>query len=1064
VIAFLSMRLLGAYVVTLDHRAVESFATNKERALLAYIAVEARRPHHRDELAALLWPELPAEQARNNFRVTLHRLRKALDHPGVEVIRATRETVGFHPQVEVEVDACVLARQLEEVRQHDHRDRLCHECHALLAAAAELYQGAFLAGFTLDGSPAFDEWIRLEQEWLHLRVLDALEKLAAYHQRRGQIELAQKYAYRQIEMEPWRETAHRQLMHSLACAADYSAALAQFARCRDILSEELGVEPSAETVRLYEAILAARETHFPSLPAASDPLIGREEALSHIIDELADPACRLLTLVGQGGVGKSRLALEVARKLRAAFLHGVCYVPLSSVDSVEGLVDAIAHTAGYTFQDGRDRRAEILGYLANKEMLLVLDNFEQLVDELTPLPDLLARAPSLKLLVTSLVRLHLKDETALELQGLAVPEPGVQENIDQYGAVKLFIETARKTQPRFALPPETSASVLELCRFLSGMPLSIELAASWSRLLTPQEMLARLRLSLDFLESRASDAPLRQSSMRASFEYSWALLNHQEQGALMKLSIARGGFTVEAAQAITGASLPTLTALVDRSLVWQVLPAGRLDLHEMLRQFAGDKLDKAGESSAVHSSHSAYFLDLLCRLGQDAIGGDRQLIALQTLDADIDNIRAAWRWAIENPGYERLREATPLLALVLRYSGRVEQGERLFREAADTLNSRHDEDSKRLLGQVMARQAEFAASLLRFSEAVKLLEHSLATARCAGVRKEIAYCLGRLGDALLRQGDPHRARTVLEEALEIAYITGAQHTQIHALIALHDILILEGEQVQAIRLARQLLAVCRKTGDQYSLSNALYRLAVNSCYLGEYEAGKRYFEECLAIGRQLNDPSYYISTYQTALALFATRVDGAYDEAGALAERSLALARSINHPASVSMALLALADVACWQERYAEAVRRAEEGLQILAPGGDSEMMHFGRNVLSLALCGLGACEDARNEICQALQRTRFHTPKDLLLFHLAGMALVLTHEGDHERATELYALTASQHANPPAWLDKLPLHINARNALKTELPAEIFDRAWKLGEAGDLHEALRTVLSTYCV
>lgn len=1062
-IAFLSVRLLGAYVVTLDQRAVESFATDKERALLAYLTVEAGRPHHRDELAALLWPDLPADKARNNFRVTLHRLRKALDHPGVEVIRATRETVGFHPQVEVQADAGVLARQLEEVRQHEHRERLCHDCHALLAAAAELYQGAFLAGFALDGSPAFDEWLRLQQEWLHLRVLEALEKLAAYHQRRGEVELAQKYAYRQLEMEPWRETAHRQLMHSMACAAGYSAALAQFARCRAILSAELGVEPGAETVRLYEDILVARAAHCRPLPAASAPLIGREEALAHTIDKLADPACRLLSLVGQGGVGKSRLALEVARKVRAAFLHGVCYVPLTSVDSLEGLVDAIAHTAGYPLQGGRDRRTEILGYLAYKEMLLVLDNFEQLVDERALLPDLLAHAPSLKLLVTSRVRLHLQDETVLELQGLDVPEPQVQEDVEQAGAVKLFIARARTAHPRFALSPESRASVLELCRFLSGMPLAIELAASWSRLLTPQEMLARLRHSLDFLECPASDAPQRQRSMRASFEYSWALLDDQEQDALMKLSLARGGLTVAAAEAITGASLRTLTALVDRSLVWQVLPAGRLELHELLRQFARDKLDQAGASPAVYRSYSAYFLDLLCRLGQDVLGGDRQLTALQTLTADIDNILLAWRWAIENQDYQRLREAIPLLALVLRYSVRADQGERLFRQAADTLMSRADEDSQRLLGQVMARQAELAARQTRFSEAVNPLERSLALARSAGVQEEIAFCLGRLGTALLRSGEPHRARTVLEEALEIGSRIGDRHTQIHALIALHDILILEGEQVQAIRLARQLLAVCRETGDQYSLGDAIYRLGVNSCYLGDYEAGKRYFEECLAIDRQLRGHDF-IGVSHAALALFATRVEGAYEEAHALAEQSLAFARSINYPASMSMALIALADVACWQERYAEAMRRAEEGLQILAPGGDSEMAHFGRNVLSLALCGLGDYEEARNEICQALQRTRFHTPKDLLLSHLAGMALVLTHEGDYERAAELYALAASQRAGPPAWLEKLPLHVNARNILRAALPAAIFDRAWRRGEAGDLHEALRSILTRYCL
>lgn len=1062
VIALLTIRFLGTYLVSFDKRPVESFSTDKERALLAYLAVEAAQPLRREELATLLWPDLPTGKARNNFRVTLHRLRKALSHSDADVIKATRETVGLNPQVNVQIDVNLLMRKLEKVGKHNHQNRLCHECHVRLTEAADLYRGAFLAGFALDGSPAFNDWVRRKREWLHLRLLDALDKLATYHQRRGQLEPAQEYAYRQIEMEPWRESAHRQLMRSLACAGNYNTALVQFDKCRETLSEELDVKPTGETVRLYEAIMAARETHFRALPVAPGPLIGRDEALTDIVEQLADPACRLLTLVGPGGVGKSRLALELAQRLSAAFLHGVCYVPLSSVDSIEGLFDAIARAAQYPYQDGRDPRAELLDYLANKEMLLVLDNFEQLVNERELLSQLLSSAPELKLLVTSRVRLNLNDETTVELQGLAVPEHDGTQNIEQYGAVKLFMEKAKEAHPQFELSPEARASVLQLCRFLSGMPLSIELAASWSRLLTPQETLDRIRQNPDFLESPASDAPDRHRSMRASFEHSWALLEGQEQDALMTLSISRGGLTVEAAKEITGASLHTLSSLVDHSLLWHDVSAERLDMHELLRQFAGDKLTQANKVDAERRSHSAYYIDLLCRLGEDVNGGEQQLAALETIDADIDNIRLAWHWAIENQTYDRLQEAVAVLAQAFRYSSRAEEGERLFRQAADLLRSRTDEDSVRLRGQIMARQADFARELLRYDEAFHLLERSLQTARRAKAQAEIAFCLRVRGRCLFELGKVGQAKPVLEESLEIAAATGARQTQIRALIGLHGIAILEGQLNRAAHLARRQLALCQQTGDKFSLYIVIFRLGANNVFRGDYEEGRRYLEESLTLGRQLDDPAR-ISESQGALALYATRIEGAYEEARALAEKSLALARSINDPGCTTRALVALGDVACWHERYDEALRRAEESLQITATRGESELIHLGRNVLSLALCGLGAYEDAKSEICKALRLTGLHTPEFILLSHLAGMALLLTHEEDYERVIELYALTASYHAHPPAWQTKLPIHVNARNELRAKVPPDIFSRAWKRGEERDLEDALKSVLSKYC-
>ena len=1058
----LSLRLLGTFSVSLDGRRVETFSSNKERALLAYLMVEADRPHPRNQLTTLLWPDLPPDKARNNFRVTLHRLRQTVEHPNAAVIRATRETVGINPDVDVQVDANVLAQKLEAVRQHNDGSGPCPACHVRLTRAVELYGGPFLAGLTLDGSQPFEAWVRHKREWHHLRVLDALAKLVQYHRWRGDSELAQEYAYRQVALEPWRERAHRQLILTLACNGDYSAALAQFEACRQILANELGVDPSSKTMDLHERVMAARETHFRPLPNASAPLIGREQELAQLIERLADPTCRLLTLVGPGGVGKSRLALAVARKQKTAFLHNICYVPLAAVDSTDGLVGAIVRAADYRFQNQGGRRAELLSYLEEKELLLVLDNFEHLVSERELLSELLASAPEMKALVTSRVRLNLKEEQVVELQGLTYPEQDRIEELESYGSVKLFLDRAKKAQPRFELSSETAPSVSQLCRYLAGMPLAIELAAAWSRVLTPQQTLAHIRQSLGFLESSAPDIPDRHRSIRASFEHSWALLDKSDRDGLMKLSLFRGGFTVEAAREVAGASLHTLLSLVDHSLLWHDGSAGRLDMHELLRQFAKDKLHQTEQTYATQDAHSAYYLGLLCRLGEQVKGGKRQVEALDTIDAEFENVRAAWRWAVENRAYERLQDAIDTLYLALRYRNRREEGELMFRRAASLLESRADAGSKRLLGPIRARRAAFLSSLLHSEEALRLLEHSLAAARQRGARAEIAFCLQVMGTALFMRDGPRKARPMLEETLAIAEAIDARWIQIRSLLILHDVVMLEGRHREGIQLARKLLARCRETDDRMSFSEALYKLGVNKCYIGRYEAGKRHLEESLAVRRQLKD-SGGVSLSQAALALYATRVEGDYRKARTLSENSLAVGRSLTQPAVMSMSLVALSDVACWQERYREAARRAEESLQITAQRGDSELILFGRDALALALCGLGAYRDAKRQICQALRISLFYKPQALTLALLAGMALILAQEGDLAQSIELHALATTHPARLPAWTERLPLYANFRAELEENVSPEVFARAWGRGKERDLEEAVTGITARNC-
>lgn len=944
----LSLRTLGTFAVSMDGRRVEGFATDKERALLAYLAVEDDRPHRRDELAALLWPDLPAGKARNNFRVTLHRLRQAVNGPEMDVVRATRETVSLSPDVDVHVDANELAQKLEAVHGHGDENVLCPECHRRLTEAAGLYRGAFLAAFNLDGSRPFNDWVRPQREWYHLRVLEALEKLATYHQRRGESEAAQRYAHRQIEIEPWREKAHRQLMRALACAGEYSAALARFDACRRILAEELGVEPSEKTARLYDRIRAARETEFRPLPIASGPLIGREEELAQLKERLANPAYRLLTLVGPGGAGKSRLALEVARQQTAACLHGVCYVPLSAVDSAERLVRAIARAANYRFESRSDRRPELLGYLQQKEMLLVLDNVEHLLDKHLldkhlldehlldeHLPDarellqaLLAEAPGLKVLVTSRVRLNLKEESVFALRGLALPEREGAEGDDPVGAVRLFVERAKEAHPGFELSPQIRSSVLQLCRFLAGMPLAIELAAAWSRALTLQETLARMRQSLDFLESPAKGAPDRHRSMRASFEHSWALLDEAGRDALTKLSIFRGGFTVEAAEAIAGASVHTLISLVDRSLLWRDVAAGRLDMHDLLRHFARDKRRQAGESDALRDAHSDYYLQALARRLPELTGPD-QVETLDVLGNDFANLRAAWRWAAEGRQIGRLRRSAHPLYAFLRRWGAYREGAALFGRAADSLATAGAGAEQQVVrGQMLARQAALLALLSRFDRARSLIEESLTLLPAAGALSgERAFALAQLGKLQWKAGAYAEAEASLAQSLALYRTAGDELGLALAHKLLGNVALAQGAYATAGEHCRESVALYRRHGDRLMVAFLLNNLGLVANGQDDQEQAKRFHRESLALKRELGMTGEIIAPSLLNLG-WTHYLLAEYEEAGPFLREALALHQERGNREGEIMARLLLSYVARHLQERARAQKLACQALQ----------------------------------------------------------------------------------------------------------------------------------------
>jgi predicted ATPase/DNA-binding CsgD family transcriptional regulator len=425
--------------------------------------------------------------------------------------------------------------------------------------------------------------------------------------------------------------------------------------------------------------------------------IGRQGELKQISALLSDPACRLLTLVGPGGIGKTRLAIEAARQLASPDMTFV--VMLQPLPSPDFLVSAIADALGFQFYSGGDSKQQLLNYLREKVWLLVLDNFEHLVDGATLLSEILDNAPGVRLLVTSRERLNLQEEWVLELDGLDYPADENISGAEDYGAIELFVQHAHRVKIGFKLTDQTRSAIVRVCRLVDGMPLGIELAAGWVRALSFEAIADEIERSLDILETSARNVEPRHRTMRAAFEPTWAQLSDHEREVLKKLSVFRGGFTREAAEVGAGASLSTLSGLVDKSLL-RVDVNGRYDIHELIRQYAEEHLDAAPDAKKdAHDQHCAYYAGFLHRC-QSTLRGQEQAKALDEIEHELDNIRVSWEWAVEHGMMPEIHQSMHSLYLFCHIRVKSLEGERLFELAFNRFE--HD-DSATLAYILLAR-------------------------------------------------------------------------------------------------------------------------------------------------------------------------------------------------------------------------------------------------------------------------------------------------------------------------------------------------------------------------
>jgi predicted ATPase/DNA-binding XRE family transcriptional regulator len=701
---------------------------------------------------------------------------------------------------------------------------------------------------------SFGDWLRQHRKALDLTQRDLADQAGCAEVTIRQIERGVR--------RPSRQIAER-MADVLAIAPEERTAFMSFAR-------RLTDKPPAVPIELSSSLPAH------NLPPQPTMFIGREQELAQISKRLANPACRLLTLVGPGGIGKTRLALQAAVEHIGNFAHGVYFVALASVNSPDLIAPTIATALKISLHGAEDPGVQIVNFLRVKQMLLVLDNFEHLLGGSGLLTEILANAPAVKILVTSRERLNIQEEWGIALEGLRFPEARATDQIESYSAVQLFVQRAGQVQVSFSLDANIQP-VIDICKATEGMPLGIELAATWLRVMSCKQIAAQIERSLDFLANPLRNVPERHRSLRAVFDHSWSLLAEDERMVLMKLSVFRGGFDLEAAEQVAGASLPTLARLVDKSLI-RLGEAGRYELHELLRQYANDKLVESGEAEAVAHHHLAFFLKL-AQQAETYLYGPHQETWFDRLELERDNLAAALARSLRQ-GEEEMGLCL-VAALVWYWELRAHhyEGYSWCRRLLEiTSNAPYSERAK-----VLAHIGWYARYFEGEEQAMAYVEEALALAREADNKGGIAWALGAVDE-------PRQVACRLEEALALFRAIGDEFGVSHMLRRRAWKAICQADYARAGLLLDEALALARKAGDKNATAWTLFLLG-NLVWFSHHDTVRAtaLYQESLSLSQAIRDRGHL--AYVQTMCGHVARVQGDCEIARARYMESLALVR-----------------------------------------------------------------------------------------------------------------------------------------------------------------------------
>ena len=1066
--AKLSVYLLGAPRVKLDEDEIE-VKPRKALALLIYLAVTAER-HTRDALATLLWPNSDQRKARQALRNRLSELNRALGNGWLE---ADRETVGLRDGFWLDVAA--LQQTLAEKPANLQSSQ----------SAVALYRDNFLTGFTLPDCPEFDEWQFFQSEALRQSFAAGLEQLISLLSDQADYEIAIPHARRWLALDLLHEPAHQQLMRLYALTGQQAAALRQYQVCLETLEAELDIPPTEETTSLYEQIRTGgirqddqltpapfgqiSSTSYTSsatiprhnLPPQTTSFVGREDELSEIQRLLLEEAdCRLVTLIGPGGTGKTRLALTVANQMLAAFSDGVFFVSLAPVSEATDIVPVIAEAMRFIFYDNADPKDQLLSYLSDKQMLLVIDNFEHLLVGADLLSNILGHAPQITLLATSRERLNVQEEWGYEVQGLRFPaevsanQKDNAEALEAYSGLQLFLQRAKRALASFTPSNEDIAAMVRICQLVEGMPLALELAAPWIRTLSCGEIVIEIERSLDFLSTTQRNMPERHRSLRAVFEQTWGRLSDAEQATLQQLSVFRGGCTREAAEQVAGATLPVLSSLIDKALLRRT-NTGRYEIHELICQFASMKLVEAQKSVVARNRHLHFYVNLVEDIEPQLYTGQQVAQRYAQLEAEHDNLRSALSWSLHDGDLSLGLRIVGSLYEFWVARGYLFEGQVLTEQFLTRMEAtiRTPERAK-----VLLTAGGLAVNQHNYQIAQHLLTESESIARELGSKGHLILarvCI-ELGWIRLERQDFAEAERYGQEACILGQTLDEPWLYGHALNLLGSAASDQGDDPTARQSFDEAIKCCQPLGDTGVYGEALSGLGFLLIKQGDYATAHKYLTQSVSVfdtlGNQLGVAWSLMGLGDVAVA------EKQFVEATTCYNKALTIQQAFKDHDHAGSTLEAMSRLAQKQGEWHQAEKYLREAL-----------VHYQKLTLEIQIanvfCSLANVmiafgeqrhEETRQYFRQALELAIKQQLVSIALDVCVGVAQLSAEPGELEQAVELLAL-AEQHESRTFETKEKARQLLAE--LADQLPLATFRTAQAKGQALDWHQAAQDLI-----